>query len=880
YPLRVKYFIYRNVDWESLFLNFNINRYIEIPANREHDTANFTKEKIIYELSNADSIETLFNLFKDGIPTHNGNPQEEKSTIGTFRHSNYLGMDVVLDDGNCISAFNGNFSYEENSSFLGSSDNIINISQYTQDSENLLFFLDIAALWAKHSPENNLDFNKFYQSGEVRYLYLHNYGVGEIAKIKVIDAENTEIETIQNISSSIIRINPRGCKVKLYFSFGFTRFFRELGSLGGVMHNIVINSSEDLSFSLELIISNETIDYNKIYMFPDFFQEESIRQQTISSKYPFFLFDLTPNTINSENKILAHLCNRPTVTSSAYEFYHKNLYENDKFIFSSAHLKMTSDYLHGKVDNNIFEFSKMLFDNKPFYISRKRNSIPSSSNFPKYNIKVDADSESKEASIQNLSIYKAFGIKRQEYDTIIGNMSNYNECVGAKYCYAVLRPLSSEQNGFKLYSLSLIFLFPNKFLFTENIENFVVYTIDDTFYYTSGYAEEFNLATEGKDDIKFELYLPNDSEVRNFRFDWFRSNWKRNNPVGKLYESNDPDSDIVQDLNIWDKHFTPIKEEYEKLKNEYSSISLESQLIFIPKLTLHNGVEAKIHIDKDSNITDIYIPNTTKKKYDEYLEFAVIASEQPNVDDKIKIKCKNSFSDIKVIDIWAKVNGKKRKVGILHVHPNDTMFRPKIKLIGVQSYLPPHPDNQNPAVDINAEKNELNKFLQQLPVSSLIDNVISKSIPGSYMDDNSVLSLHIDKPNKVFKASKDFVTALDACLKEVSDPEWDDSHRIYFLNDDIVDENNTQTHLNYNKISVIGQNDRKCVPIHELLHSFGLNHIFSNSECSKNLYTFQGQTTQNIMDHRSNLSDPRTNTLHDWQIKVAEDYFLKDPSNR
>ena len=292
-------------------------------------------------------------------------------------------------------------------------------------------------------------------------------------------------------------------------------------------------------------------------------------------------------------------------------------------------------------------------------------------------------------------------------------------------------------------------------------------------------------------------------------------------------------------------------------------------LYVVPVMTLKKGNSAALELNIDVHEKAV----TLKYEYDEEL-FSLSKSTAKTHNkgfhkkgDKLKITCKQEFSEDKEICLYAyDEKDNKSLAGKLIVKANDEHHRYALNIAMVR-------------VRTNLKRNGKSKGVEP-PENSFRRRILEKYLAQAYIDTNIVectLDLTIQERKEAFLAYTEggylkgdelpaevFEYLTETFNEDNITSKYKEYHKIFFLNEKNEDESLYGQARNIRSKEVVvlapGLHDTTCA--HELFHALGLYHSFSSS----NLHTFEKYKTDNIMDY-SDVSDKPIPVVATWQFQ-------------
>lgn len=254
----------------------------------------------------------------------------------------------------------------------------------------------------------------------------------------------------------------------------------------------------------------------------------------------------------------------------------------------------------------------------------------------------------------------------------------------------------------------------------------------------------------------------------------------------------------------------------------------------------------KLHLEYNRDVFEL----TLLKK------FTIAKGE--NYDEKaLKIKCKKTFSTIKVI---ATKNKLTQKVGKINVLPND-----KIKSVNILIIPVKYSGKRGSIKNLKEKEYIINSFGQAL-IRATIEDYPFELIVGDWFSD-LFFTTKDKKGNKVMDISsyKSIHQYLDDKFMNIKgNNKYDSYYRVYCLPSSLNLNGIAEDVGNGAKAVVVFQNrDNYTTMIHEILHAVGLYHTFDNNT----KHTFKLYGTDNIMDYTHHKGKNRFTTTC-WQWKV------------
>ena len=347
--------------------------------------------------------------------------------------------------------------------------------------------------------------------------------------------------------------------------------------------------------------------------------------------------------------------------------------------------------------------------------------------------------------------------------------------------------------------------------------------------------------------------------------------WLRNGDSGRL-----GDVDYREIIgNYDDGKFVVKKEKYEDyLKKYFPSFQISKwRSYYTPVMTLLKGRTACLSLD----ITDNGVAEEIVFDYDHsYFHLSKDSLLPPgagrhNLLDVLHVTCKDEFNHEQLINVYAYGrkgdDNTKELVGRLKIRANDKTHQRQVKIVLV-TVVTPNGNGENDEeaqepVEINVPRiQELQQYLEQCYFISSISEVeldlSNLSDFYEYMDKNK---------GKLIREKIDDLSLFEYLERKFSEryPDHKESYKAYLFSLDTNGKNllyGMSMGIPSKSVIVLKKGLGDSTLAHELFHSLGLYHSFSN----KGQYTFEKYRTDNLMDY-SDLADVSIPIIATWQFQ-------------
>ena len=444
----------------------------------------------------------------------------------------------------------------------------------------------------------------------------------------------------------------------------------------------------------------------------------------------------------------------------------------------------------------------------------------------------------------------------------------------------------------------------------------------------SAFAYDESLISGGEEGVIFPKcivkFRPHTKWKGEYGFDWLREgdtnkdrgdNWFKET-VGKHYITDPKDSSktIVQsDINSYDGNFKTDSTMYQNLERTYKYFRINWKrynngspfLYAIPMLTLMEGKTAKLKLKIE--IEELPKKVTFKFKDEDAKNYLSLKNENLTdikkgkyvVNDFFEITCKKAFDKEQTLLVYAD----DLHCGAIKIHPNTKEYHREIEviLVRVKTKLNSYEGAIGEPSDFEKVKTKMNNILKQALIKANVH--YDKSLYVYATEDHFKKDFAVKKKTlsgrdyyyfeygKKNKADYDILSCIKRKYELTSDYDkyrkddftgniflgWGkkDIYTIFFLDEYCIPPNAPEvitsgiggySPLPLGKVSEVicfKSKEHDETVIHELLHALGLTHTF-DGKSSEAKYTYQGLTTDNLMDYSHHVNIER-NSLFLWQ---------------